>query len=425
MPTPPPAARPAATVVLLRDAPGPPPAAPQVFLQRRVAGMAFAGGMTVFPGGGVDAGDRPDARAVARAGPGDWWARHFGCPPDVAGALVAAAVRETFEECGVLLAGPGPRLRRGRPRRPRRPPPDAAPTSSPRPGSPLRADLLAPWSRWVTPEAEPRRYDTAFFVARVPAAQEADARTTEAVEAAGGTRPTRWRARSAATCGCSRRRSTRWRRSPRTPTRAAVLDAARSRPVRTYRPLLERGTTAPSWSSRARPSCGSTSGRSTSSGAHPAYGSCGPSRRWPRWLLQDNPSPMTLEGTNTWVLRAPDARECVVVDPGDDDDGHLRAVAAHGPVALVLLTHRHHDHAARRAPLRGADGRAGAGARPVAGRWGPRRSATATSWPRRAASCGWSRRRGTRRTRCRSCSTAGTAGPPCSPATPSSAGAPP
>jgi glyoxylase-like metal-dependent hydrolase (beta-lactamase superfamily II) len=72
---------------------------------------------------------------------------------------------------------------------------------------------------------------------------------------------------------------------------------------------------------------------------------------------------MTLDGTNTWVLRAPDAPDCVVIDPGEDDDRHLRAVAAHGPVALVLLTHRHHDHAggARRfqeltdAPVRALD----------------------------------------------------------------------
>jgi glyoxylase-like metal-dependent hydrolase (beta-lactamase superfamily II) len=72
---------------------------------------------------------------------------------------------------------------------------------------------------------------------------------------------------------------------------------------------------------------------------------------------------MTLDGTNTWVLRAPDAPDCVVIDPGEDDDRHLRAVATHGPVSLVLLTHRHHDHAggARRfqeltgAPVRALD----------------------------------------------------------------------
>jgi glyoxylase-like metal-dependent hydrolase (beta-lactamase superfamily II) len=78
-------------------------------------------------------------------------------------------------------------------------------------------------------------------------------------------------------------------------------------------------------------------------------------------VLARNPSPMTLEGTNTWVLRAPGAVDCVVVDPGEDDEAHLRTVAEHGPVALVLLTHRHHDHAggARRfAELTGAPVRA-------------------------------------------------------------------
>ena len=61
--------------------------------------------------------------------------------------------------------------------------------------------------------------------------------------------------------------------------------------------------------------------------------------RWRR-----NPGPMTLDGTNTWVLRAPGRAGCVVVDPGPLDEGHLRAVAAHGPVSAVLLTHGHPDH---------------------------------------------------------------------------------
>jgi glyoxylase-like metal-dependent hydrolase (beta-lactamase superfamily II) len=94
---------------------------------------------------------------------------------------------------------------------------------------------------------------------------------------------------------------------------------------------------------------------------HPAYGELRAVTPLASVLLAQNPSPMTLEGTNTWVLRAPGVEECVVVDPGEDDDEHLRAVAAHGPVALVLLTHRHHDHAggARRfAELTGAPVRA-------------------------------------------------------------------
>ncbi|HYH31196.1 MAG TPA: NUDIX hydrolase [Pseudonocardia sp.] len=177
--------RPAATVLLVRDHPDPPPGrAPlQVFLQRRVTAMAFAGGMTVFPGGGVDATDRPDGERWSGPAP-QWWAERLGYPADLAGALVHAAVRETFEECGVLLAGTGAlpdgldRHRRDLVDR-RRTLTDVLAEA----GLVLRADLLSPWARWITPEGPPRRYDTAFFVALVPEGQAADAHTTEAVEA--------------------------------------------------------------------------------------------------------------------------------------------------------------------------------------------------------------------------------------------------
>jgi 8-oxo-dGTP pyrophosphatase MutT (NUDIX family) len=179
--------RPAATVILVRDASDAPPGrAPLlVFLQRRVTGMAFAGGMTVFPGGGVDPSDLPDPAAWSGPDPG-WWGERLGCDAELAGALVCAAVRETFEECGVLLAGPGRAdaelLGEGR----------ADLVAHRRTlgqlltgaGLVLHSELLRPWSRWITPPASPRRYDTAFLVAVVPAGQDADAHTTEAVEAA-------------------------------------------------------------------------------------------------------------------------------------------------------------------------------------------------------------------------------------------------
>jgi 8-oxo-dGTP pyrophosphatase MutT (NUDIX family) len=194
-------ARPAATVLLVRDHPDPAGGRPplQVFLQRRVAGMAFAGGMTVFPGGGVDAADVADPDTWSGPDP-RWWAARLQHPPELAGALVQAAVRETFEECGVLLAGPAPLD--PAPLDPS--PPDPAPldpTGLPAAradllarrrtlghllaarGLLLRTDLLRPWARWITPEAQPRRYDTAFFVALLPRGQQADAHTTEAVEA--------------------------------------------------------------------------------------------------------------------------------------------------------------------------------------------------------------------------------------------------
>ena len=62
-------------------------------------------------------------------------------------------------------------------------------------------------------------------------------------------------------------------------------------------------------------------------------------------VVAPNPGPTTLEGTNTWVLRADAAAPSVVVDPGPLDPGHLEAVArTAGEVAVVLLTHRHLDH---------------------------------------------------------------------------------
>jgi glyoxylase-like metal-dependent hydrolase (beta-lactamase superfamily II) len=61
-------------------------------------------------------------------------------------------------------------------------------------------------------------------------------------------------------------------------------------------------------------------------------------------LLAPNPGPMTLDGTNSWVLREPGSDRVVVVDPGPLHDGHLAALAAAGEVALIVLTHGHADH---------------------------------------------------------------------------------
>lgn len=175
------ATRDAATVVLLRES----GSGPQVFLQRRVTQMPFAGGMTVFPGGGVDT--RDTETAISWAGePREWWAERFGCAPELAGALVCAAVRETFEESGVLLAGesadtvvadPG-RFAEARAALVRRELSFAGFLAERQ--LVLRADLLRPWAHWITPEGEPRRYDTRFFVAALPEGQRADGDTSEA-----------------------------------------------------------------------------------------------------------------------------------------------------------------------------------------------------------------------------------------------------
>ncbi|MFC4002589.1 MBL fold metallo-hydrolase [Prauserella oleivorans] len=107
---------------------------------------------------------------------------------------------------------------------------------------------------------------------------------------------------------------------------------------------------------------------------HPAYGTLREVTPAASVLLENNPSKMTLEGTNTWVLREPGADGCVVVDPGYEDVEHLERVAGTAPVELILLTHHHPDHAdgapwlARQvgAPVRAFDPGLCQGADPIA-----------------------------------------------------------
>ncbi|MFI1092123.1 NUDIX hydrolase [Streptomyces sp. NPDC020917] len=166
--------RAAATVLLLRDGQD---GEPLVHMLRRRTSMAFAGGAYAYPGGGVDPRDE---REVRWAGPGPaHWASVLGVPEARAQAVVCAAVRETFEESGVLLAGPqdgtvvadttGEDWERDRQALVVRELGFADFLAGR--GLALRSDLLAPWARWITPEFEERRYDTWFFLARLPEGQ--------------------------------------------------------------------------------------------------------------------------------------------------------------------------------------------------------------------------------------------------------------
>ncbi|EFQ83361.1 hydrolase, NUDIX family [Aeromicrobium marinum DSM 15272] len=165
--------RDAATIALLRAG----ASGTETYLLRRQPSMAFAAGMYVFPGGGVSA---LDAEPVPWVGPPpEAWAERFSCSVPLAASLVVAAVRETFEESGILLAGhdadtvvsdvSSPEFSVAR----------AALDADERSFASflaehdlvLRADLVGAWSHWITPAFEPRRYDTRFFVAAVPDGQ--------------------------------------------------------------------------------------------------------------------------------------------------------------------------------------------------------------------------------------------------------------
>lgn len=177
--------RPAATVVILRNA----PQGMETFLLRRHGAAAVLGGAHVFPGGKVDASDadagvlawldHPPAALAARLNEADT------AEPDAA-ALFVAALREVVEECGVLFAQGADadtaaafaRLMRAQ-----------VPFESASAALSLRLDTasLHPWSRWITPRVPTvtrARFDTRFFLAALPEGQQArhdDAESSEGV----------------------------------------------------------------------------------------------------------------------------------------------------------------------------------------------------------------------------------------------------
>jgi 8-oxo-dGTP pyrophosphatase MutT (NUDIX family) len=169
--------RDAATVVLLRDSLA--GSGLEAWLLTRVTQMAFAAGMTVFPGGRVDPADA-DLPFVGVGG--SEVAVRFGCDEMLARALLGAAVRETFEETGVLLTVPAADLSE------RRAEVEAGHIAFGdllhEHGLRVDASGLRPWARWVTPAGEARRYDTRFFVGALPAGSEAMDVTSESSEAA-------------------------------------------------------------------------------------------------------------------------------------------------------------------------------------------------------------------------------------------------
>jgi 8-oxo-dGTP pyrophosphatase MutT (NUDIX family) len=166
--------RDAATVILLRQAPG-----VEAFLLKRTDALEFAPGACVFPGGSVDErdGDGQIGETSWAGRSPEQFAAWLNTSADRARALVCAAVRETFEESGVLLAGPSPTelvqdsAALALDRRALLDGSCSLAELLARRGLVLRADLLTPWARWVTPEFSPRRFDTWFFASPMPSGQ--------------------------------------------------------------------------------------------------------------------------------------------------------------------------------------------------------------------------------------------------------------
>jgi 8-oxo-dGTP pyrophosphatase MutT (NUDIX family) len=173
----------ASTIIVVRDGAD----GIEAYLMRRQTSMAFAAGKYVFPGGGMHPSDI--TQDVPWAGPSPAaWATRLECDESLARGLVVAAVRETFEETGVLLAGPDESTVLA----------DASSADMQAAraaleegevafgdflrghGLVLRSDLIGAWAHWITPTFEPRRYDTRFFVAALPEGQRVGEMSREA-----------------------------------------------------------------------------------------------------------------------------------------------------------------------------------------------------------------------------------------------------
>jgi 8-oxo-dGTP pyrophosphatase MutT (NUDIX family) len=175
--------RDASTVVLVRDAAG--GAGVEVFLMRRHAQVGFLGGMHLFPGGKVDAPDRdPALHALIQAEDLAAAPRRLGEDIDVPTALglFMAAFRETFEESG-LIPGAAPEVEPARLAARAKLAESGFLAAVQGLGAPLDLDAMEPFSRWITPVVETRRFDARFFLTEAPAHQEglADGEETDSV----------------------------------------------------------------------------------------------------------------------------------------------------------------------------------------------------------------------------------------------------
>lgn len=317
-----------------------------VFMLRRASTMAFTPDAVVFPGGGMDA--RDVECAVPWAGPSpEQWARLMSCTEPEARGIITAAAREVFEESGVLLAsapgGAAPIDERGDHWACER---EAVATRQisfgeflRERGLVLRSDLMRLRSHWVTPESEARRYDTYFFLARLPEGQHADGRH-ERGRGGGLDRP--GRGAHAFRCRAAQARAPDYLQSH--------LHRGSDLGGRGVEHSLRRARAAASGGAGVRRGGARLRGERDMSARFTPPDNEAMVGPFAQCVRHPNATPLTYHGTNSWILAAPNDGACVVVDPGPDDAACIgriaEACARRGlTVAAVAVTHDHFDHA--------------------------------------------------------------------------------
>ena len=359
--------RPAATLILVRDA----GTGMEVFMIRRTQSAAFMGGAHVFPGGGVDATDASAELAAHCEGLDDAEASRLLGVGQGGLAYWTAAMRECFEEAGLLLAhdadGEYADLNEAQ-----RAQVFAQWRESVRAGRATLADLcrehqlrlaagrMAYYSHWITQPGRARRYDTRFFVAEAPLAQTPSHDNSETVDHV-WIQPTEALERhrrgelhlvfpTIKTLESIARFNTaaalmEFARSPR----KMPAMAPRTSSAREGKKLLVPGDYAYAEVGRLDPE-----GKGTAAGEI-VPGAVVRLSDKVRRITAPNPGFMTGPGTNTYLLGA--GEDIAVIDPGPAIDAHLEAVLAAGArIRWILVTHTHMDHSPAAALLQARTG---------------------------------------------------------------------
>ncbi|MDZ7842419.1 MAG: MBL fold metallo-hydrolase [Gammaproteobacteria bacterium] len=343
--------KPAATVAVTRDA----DAGLEVLLLQRTHSAVFMPGVYVFPGGAVDDGDREPGLASRVHGIDEASANRMVGVPEDGLAYLMAAIRECFEEAGLLLADRArgaldakdvelARLRRGL---------NAGEYTLARLCEELDlrlgADRMAYLSHWITPPGPPRRYDTRFFVVTAPPGQAASHDGVETVdhvwiqpeEALARNRrgelplgtPTIGTLRLLAGFNNTEQLLHHARRQPAPATPEPIEVSGRDGPR-----LVHPEEPAYAEVAKLRDEGLGGAGYEVIPGVARAL-----SRRVTR-LTAPNPGVMTGPGTNTYLVDGGDA--LAVIDPGPELTPHLDAIVttAARPINWILATHTHRDH---------------------------------------------------------------------------------
>ena len=341
-------ARPAATLALLRDAPG----GPQVLMLQRTPSAVFLGGAYVFPGGSLDTADT-DPRLVARV---------RNLPADTPAIdYWVAAIRECFEEAGILLAcdDDGAPIAAGR----------AACLAQDR-SRPfiellesedlyLPAGELAYVGHWVTAPKRPRRFDTRFFVAVAPPGQEGLHDSGEMVD-------TLWISPREALERGARGEIELVYATQQTlnelkdfATAAEAMQYVRGKKeVEENRAVLAIGKDGEKVFRRADPQYHEIHWSDPEETGTTTYDLvAGEPKRLDKWvtrLTAPNPGMMTGPGTNTYIVGTAGGR--AVIDPGPDIASHIEKILSFANIKWVLCTHTHHDHSPAAAAIKAATG---------------------------------------------------------------------